>query len=1219
MVTKEQWANWRDEIRAIGVTNPLINFETNSFGQIDLERSHPGGFSQFVTGRQTLLSNLVRDPLAFSRAHSAARRIKTKADRISTNFGIETLYLIGGLANFEADGFDLNIPILLWPVSLVRKGDDYELALDGEPQVNPVLVESLDTCYGIKLNSAELLARQNESSDLVPVTVLNYLANLSGSTANLDLKRILVISNFTPIVSQLLADLDSKDPALAHSSILDSLLDEPGDGLVDIQVPKLNLVVDADATQERIVGRALAGQSFAVETLPGCGYTQTVMNVIAALVRDSKRVLVVAPRRQTLNEIADRFANVGLAGLAIRADATWVDVVSGISRSEKAAPVNADPLRHELSAAESEIDKYFDSLNSTDSELGVSVSRVLRELSNLSSLAKPALTSARIPREKLLDHVDRTAALNLLHQAHDLGEFKYGPQDTAWYGATFASPIEIQQFVDKAKRLHEDVFPDLSGRLGEFTAKVNFKPAQSIQDWGTYLKLFIGIRETLDRFVADVFDRPLTELIAATAPRKGEQKNSMSGGNRRRLKKLAKEYLRAGMHVADMHAALKAIQEQRELWQHYCTIPAAPQVPTGINDALVSYQAFVEDLELIQEHLDAESTEPKLLNLSLRELASKLASLANDTQPLQNLEERSAVLAELRAAGLGALARDMSRLHTAKDQIALELEQAWWQSALESVVSRDGSALGYTPHQIEANELRFRAAKAAQIEIGARELAHQLSSSWKSALASAPAEAEALKNLLRTKTASLKSVANAAPSIWPVIAPTVLVSPFQVPGELPAGTSFDCVLVLDAAGTSAAENLPALRRAKQVIVFGDDAIASPVGFEIENRATPIGRDFEPDSIFGLVRRAFGAEVLRKSYRSTSQALGELINREFYQNRIQFLPTAAEYQGEQTFELVLVDEDNRAKTTIEGATESLDAELNKTVELIFNHALWHPQQSLLVASASKVHADRIRTAVQAGLQTRSNLVEFFNAHGREKFEVTPLAELTHRIADRVIFSLGYGRTSHGAVLSTFGQLSDKDGRRYMANLLVSAREQITVVSCFSADEVPSDRLSNGALLLKDLLQASTRENQSASQINDPMLADLSIRLKKLGARVDESYSSDLPLVVSYAKSSAVIEPDWSIPGANRVEKFSIRPGLLTAMGWKYIRVYSFELFSDPQAVANRIAESLGLQVSKRPLPLFDTDEKAFEDSDLAWGDRGDSNDSRLRQDKPPHWG
>ena len=54
MVAKEQWTKWQQEIRAIGVTNPLTNFEINSFGQIDLERRHPGGFSQFITGRQTL-------------------------------------------------------------------------------------------------------------------------------------------------------------------------------------------------------------------------------------------------------------------------------------------------------------------------------------------------------------------------------------------------------------------------------------------------------------------------------------------------------------------------------------------------------------------------------------------------------------------------------------------------------------------------------------------------------------------------------------------------------------------------------------------------------------------------------------------------------------------------------------------------------------------------------------------------------------------------------------------------------------------------------------------------------------------------------------------------------------------------------------------------------------------------------------------------------------
>jgi len=359
--------------------------------------------------------------------------------------------------------------------------------------------------------------------------------------------------------------------------------------------------------------------------------------------------------------------------------------------------------------------------------------------------------------------------------------------------------------------------------------------------------------------------------------------------------------------------------------------------------------------------------------------------------------------------------------------------------------------------------------------------------------------------------------------------------------------------------------------------------------------------------------------LRHSYRTTSQALASLINREFYQNRIEFEPSAAEYLGEKTYNLDLVLAENRASSTIEGATESLDAEVERAVEQVFHHATWHPQDSLLLASASAVHAERVRTAVREGLKKRPELAEFFHSHGREMFEVLAIADLTHRNADRVIFSIGFGRTSHGAVLSNFGQLSEPEGRRALANLLVSARREITVISCFAAEDIPEDRLSNGALLLRDLLLAAHSTPEPTDSQPDPMLNDLALRLKKLGARVDESLSATLPLVVSYAKQAAVIEPDWSLKGLNRSEKFRIRPGLLKALGWNYIRVHSFELFSDPQAVALRIAEQLGMQISKRPTPLFDPADRAFEDSDAAWGDRSDSNDARLRGDKPPHWG
>jgi hypothetical protein len=82
-------------------------------------------------------------------------------------------------------------------------------------------------------------------------------------------------------------------------------------------------------------------------------------------------------------------------------------------------------------------------------------------------------------------------------------------------------------------------------------------------------------------------------------------------------------------------------------------------------------------------------------------------------------------------------------------------------------------------------------------------------------------------------------------------------------------------------------------------------------------------------------------------------------------------------------------------------------------------------------------------------------------------------------------------------------------------------------------------------------------------------------------------------------------------------------LLQALGWRYVRVHSFELFADPQSVANRIAESMGVQVQRGAI-VDRKDEVAFEDTDLAWGDRraggNDSgNDRRLREDVPPHWG
>lgn len=1238
-ISPAQWQEWLDQIKAIGGVNPLLNFEFDGYAHIDVERAHPVGQAQFVMGRPTLLSNLFRDNAVFAENLAAAKHIKSKAERLSEHFGIDSIHVAGGLVDLSADGFDLQLPIMLWPVMLISRGsDEFELTLQNQPSVNPALIDALSQHYGIQLNPAELLHRQNLATDLVPQDLLSYLTTLVANCTKAVVSRRLILGNFTSLLTELVRDFEQKE-----TSVLRVLAGVEVAQKDSLPLPDPVLVVDADATQRRIVSRVLAGETFSVETLPGTGYTQTVLNALAALVNAGKRVLLVAPRRQTLNELTDRLAAVGLNGLAIRSTDAWVDAIAAISRNEKAVGLDGQAAQsrgtqiEELAQAEGAIDAYFETLNAKNDKLGVSVAQALSKLSDLSGMPHAPVTSARLDRDQLVALSDRTEALELLQQAHDLGEFKFGPDDTAWFQAQFENAEQVHQIIAVAKRLHEEAFPKLGQQLAEFTKGVNFKPAATAEEWGRYLRLFVGIRETLDRFQNVVFDRPLTELIVATGPRRPEAnafgdevaETKMSGVNRRRLKKLAKEYLRPGMSVTDMHAALRSIAQQRDEWQRFCTIPTPPQVPLGIADAQIAYQSFVGDLDRLQAHLDPESTEQTLGKLPLEVLAKKLESLATDVDSLGNLGDRALVTNRLKSMGLGQLVRDLARIKVSREHLAQELEQAWWQSALEYLVGKNPQLLSYSSTEIAKLENDFRTKDAQLIETGSPLIAAELAKRWTAALAAAPEQATQLKNLLRTGRASLRDLASVAPSIWSALAPAVLVSPFELPAHLGANQTFDTLFVLDAAGTTVAENIAALKRVRQVVAWGDDAIAGPDGFEViahENKiGLPTERELSAGSIYQAVRNAYGLETMRHSWRTTGQTLGALINREFYQNRIVFEPTAAEFMNERPIQLELVREGNRAIDNAEGATESLDAEVARVVEMVIHHAKWHPQDSLLVASASDKHAQRIREAVQAAVSHSADLATFFEGHGRERFEVSSMADLTHRTADRVVFSVGFGLTQHGALLSNFGQLQARESRRYLANLLVSSRREITIVSCFDAAAMQPENLQNGAVLLRELLAAAAEHQiESVEYDRDPMLADLALRLQKLGVRVNAGFAERLPLVCGYAKTAVVIEPDWALRGDSYSEKLRLRPALLTALGWRYVRVHSFELFADPQSVANRIAESMGIQV-RRAEGANHRDETAFEDTDLAWGDLRNStgsagaNDQRLLNDKPPHWG
>ena len=1185
------------ELAAIGGSNPLTNFEVSSFGQIDLARSHPGGLAQLTGSRSSTISNLVRDGVAQSRALSAARRIRSKSRSIERSFSIAAMFVAAG-AVLTAQ--DKTLPILLWRAHLIPKGDDYELRLDQTPILNPALSELLVRARS-DFRESDLMAVAGGQGELMPVSVLSLVTEVLGDLAK-ETQKLLVLGNFVP-------DLVRANQVGVPDSDLLRLLTEGGEQ-TELQAIKPLAVENADSSQLKVLERALTGQSFGVWTLPGAGYLQTVINLLANLALQQKKTLLIAPRAQTLDEVAERLNQCNFGGLAIREGNVWADSVAAISRNEKSSGHHLDPAKARLEKVELEVKEYFDTLHSNGNPLNLTLIEIIEKLADLAAKPTPPVNSARIKPEQLPSI--RQAASSLLARAHEAGVFRYGPQDSPWFGARFTSEAEISHALKGVKEISGEEFRTLSYQINRYLTDLKLLPCQSVEQWSVQLRLLLGIRETLDRFLPSIYDRPIHEMITATGPR--SERGNQSGAQRRRFKKLAKGYIRPGSTVPNLHASLQAAQEQLDLWNELNESKAPPSVPLGLSDVQSKYQKIFSVLENLQRHLDPDPDIELLTRLSFDELGEKLERLSNQTEPLDRYVDRLPLVESLNELGLGALVRELCRVNPTLEQLELEFDLAWWQSALETIVQANPKIMDYSNQQLAAIELEFELASQEVVAQSSEYVRSLLSDRWKQAIKQFPAQADQLRRLLKDRKLDLSNAHREGKELWSALVPAVLVTPYRL-AEMASDEQFDVVIVLDAASIGLAEAAQALKKAKQLIAFGDDVIAAPMDFDTVARATPNGIDSDRRSVFSFAKENLPLASITRNYRTGSQVLGKYLNDNFYSSQMVLEPAVGQFFGKHNFEQIQLIDGVTATTTIEGATESMDAEVQKVVELVVSHARWTPEESLMVVTASRVHAERIAQAVEAEVGKQAQLAEFFDAHGREQFECVTMSELTHRLADRVIFSVGFGRTPEGRISGSLGDFNSPNAGRWMVNQIVAARKRLSVVSAYNFEDF-AQSLPENQRWLKDLIAPSFLSDVRSGE-PDPLLRDLSKRLEKLGLKVQLNFAGRIGLAVSHGTKAAVVDADWSLVGDSWDDKLRLRPGLLRAMGWQYLRVHALELFARPQDVANRIAMDLGLDLQSRSEPLFE--ERAFEDTNRAWGDPDDSNDDRLRDDKPPHWG
>ena len=1217
---------WLAGLDSYSGADTALAFVKTDHGSIDLSHAHPSGLAQLLAGRKTRLSTLIRETEHYAAAKKAAAALRAKIFELSTDRGIDVGYLGAGMVRWSAvggeHGGDICAPVLLAAVALtVRPGqDDYELQLMEQAQVNPAVVKYLAEHFNIHLDAAALgrLAYSTARFDPAPVLerVRTLLAPMFGATVDHEL----VVSTFAFLADHL------KDPTLlAGSKLLSQLQAHCEDDVLPVELePDFGrfaalddrhpgdeiFVRDADPQQQFVLDMVRNGESVLVSTPPGTGQTQTAINAIAQLVHDGKNVLVVGERRGTLNELAQIFTDHDLDSLLLQLSAHTgpqqikSQLVRSITRNEKATEPKLEALHETLVDHRHQLVDHVASLHNVRERWGCSPYEAMQSLAELTSIHPAPATTVRLKRSVLDSIRDRTELTDRLRRAAMLGAFSQVAVNSAWHGARMVTRKETEAAFALAEELYEKV-PGFAEKMSEVAEFGQIRQGNSFAQWGDQLDMLVAIRESLDKFNADVFDWPTDEMIAATATAawRRERGIEMPALQRARFRRNAKDLVRPGVHISDLHASLVLVSEQGHLWAKAATTKRHPTVPSGLAELSRTYQELRKKLLSLGAVLERTVDGGDLLNFNARELIGRLEALVASQDSLEHLPERTLLWEGMQEQGLGELLDDLARREVPAEQTAAELELAWWQSALEAMISGDEYLAMSDGDNLRRLEAEFRLADQAHVASGPGRIRWGLAQKWTKILAAPHRQGEMLRNLLKDGRVSMAALVAQTPDLLRNLAPVFVLSPLAVPSALPEGYRFDAVVILDAESTSLQSALPALARADQVVAFGDEQTACPKSFSVAV-GTPGDAGSGPhplESVFGALSRILPRHRLTVSYRAVDEDLIRQLSSGFYDSQLERLPDGRALSGlERSLTVDYLPDGKGLPGAGDGGVESVVAEVNRVVDLVFEHARVRPRESLAVITASDRHATRVAQAIRLQMANHPLLADFF-ASGPESFRVVTVDRAAGLVRDRVIFSLGYGRTPHGRALHGFGPLSEPDGRSKFALAMTRARTHIHILTCFRPEDLDESRLSYGAVDFFELLDRelsgnsllgtpATRALDSERETGeDPLVADLADRLSARGARVWHHYDGALDLAAAADPISLLGREEHEIPEPVAVEsdgtaqyqamsvreRSRLRPQMLERLGWRYVPLWTIEVFTDPSSCADQISRCLGV--------------------------------------------
>lgn len=466
--------------------------------------------------------------------------------------------------------------------------------------------------------------------------------------------------------------------------------------------------------------------------------------------------------------------------------------------------------------------------------------------------------------------------------------------------------------------------------------------------------------------------------------------------------------------------------------------------------------------------------------------------------------------------------------------------------------------------------------------------------------------------------------------------PIWLMSPLSVSDTLPlAEDLFDVVIFDEASQIPTEEAVPALSRAVQTVVVGDEMQLPPTNFFsaggededqqvlTEEDGERIAINLDADSLLNQASRNLPATLLAWHYRSRYEALISFSNAAFYDGRLITIPDRGlDARSEQSLSVRAAD----AQAAALGADALLErplshhriadgvyanrcnlAEARYIAALVRELLNRDTGLSLGVVAFSEAQQGEIEAALEAlaaqDPDFGARLEREYLREDEDQFNglfVKNLENVQGDERDVIVLSICYAPGPDGRMLMNFGPINQRGGEKRLNVIFSRARHRMAVVTTIRADQI-SNTHNDGAAALRAFLayaEASARgETERSQQVlgalnpgaerafaaapgRDALRDTVARALRARGHTVHEhvgrsQFRCDLAVVdpSGDAYAVAILLDAADAPAADVRERYVFRPGILRAFGWRVIDLPALDWLRNPQAALERIEAAM----------------------------------------------